>query len=78
DLAGEIGGKTDILINTADHIRPGGVLSRHGINTARDELDVNVLGLLRLAQAFGPTMTFRGADGTNSAAAFVNILSCYA
>ncbi|MGP1255783.1 MAG: SDR family oxidoreductase [Kiloniellales bacterium] len=77
-LAGEIGGKTDILINTADHVRAGGVMSRNGVTTARDELDINVLGLMRLAQAFGPTMSFRGADQDNSAAAFVNILSCYA
>ena len=77
-LAGEIGGKTDILINTADHVRAGGVMSRNGVTIARDELDINVLGLMRLAQAFGPTMSFRGADQDNSAAAFVNILSCYA
>lgn len=77
-LAGEIGGKTDILINTADHVRAGGVMSRHGVTTARDELEINVLGLMRLAQAFGPIMSFRGADQDNSATAFVNILSCYA
>jgi NAD(P)-dependent dehydrogenase (short-subunit alcohol dehydrogenase family)/uncharacterized OB-fold protein len=77
-LAGEIGGKTDILINTADHVRPGGVLTRQGVTAAKDELETNVLGLMRLAQAFGPAMVARGADGDNSARAFVNILSCYA
>ncbi|WP_193175144.1 SDR family NAD(P)-dependent oxidoreductase [Oricola nitratireducens] len=76
-LAGEIGGKTDILINTARFIRPGGVLGGDTV-FARDEMDVNVLGLMRLAQSFGPGMAARTADGTNSAAAFVNILSAHA
>jgi len=34
--------------------------------------------LMRLAQAFGPVMRFRAADGVNSAAAIVNMLSVYA
>lgn len=77
-LAGEIGGKTDILINNARFLRPGGVLSRGDTGFARDEMDVNYLGLMRLAQAFGPGMCARTADGVNSAAAWVNILSAYA
>lgn len=76
--AGEIGAKCDILINTADHVRDGGVLSRHGLVTSHDEFEVNVFGLQRLAQYFGPIMINRGADGINSAAAFVDILSVYA
>ncbi len=78
ELAGEIGGKTDILINTADHVRPGGVMGRHGLSTTRDEFEVNVFGLQRLAQQFGPGMVGRGADGVRAAAAFVDILSVYA
>jgi len=74
-LAGEIGGKTDILINTAQFLRPGGVLSRGDTGFARDELEVNYLGLMRLAQAFGPGMCARASDGVNSAAAWVNLLS---
>ena len=73
-LAGEIGGKTDILINNASFLRPGGVLAREDISFARDEVEVNYLGLMRLAQAFGPGMCARGADGVNSAVAWVNIL----
>lgn len=76
-LAAEIGGKTDILINTARFIRPGGVLGGDTV-FARDEMEVNVLGLMRLAQSFGPGMAARTADGVNSAVAFVNILSAYA
>ncbi|NRB05717.1 MAG: SDR family NAD(P)-dependent oxidoreductase [Rhodobacteraceae bacterium] len=74
-LAGEIGGKTDILINTAQMLRPGGVLERGDTAFARDEIEVNYLGLMRLAQAFGPGMCARVSDGVNSAAAWVNLLS---
>jgi NAD(P)-dependent dehydrogenase (short-subunit alcohol dehydrogenase family) len=39
---------------------------------------VNYFGLLRLAQEFGPALKARGADGVNSAVAWVNLLSIYA
>lgn len=78
ELAGEIGGKTDILINNARFVRPGGVLGRGDTGFARDEMEVNYLGLMRLAQSFGPGMCARTADGANAAAAWVNILSAYA
>ncbi|NHF72866.1 SDR family NAD(P)-dependent oxidoreductase [Paracoccus xiamenensis] len=78
ELAGEIGGKVDILINNARFIRPGGVLARGDTAFAQQEFDVNVMGLMRLAQAFGPGMCARTADGVNSAVAWVNILSAYA
>lgn len=74
-LAAEIGGKTDILVNNARFMRPGGVLDRGDTAFARDEMEVNYLGLMRLAQAFGPGMCSRTADGVNSAVAWVNILS---
>lgn len=77
-LAGEIGGKTDILINNARFVRPGGVLARGDTTFARDEMEVNYLGLMRLAQAFGPGMCSRTADGVNAAVAWVNILSVHA
>ncbi len=78
ELAGEIGGKTDILINNVQFIRPGGVLSRGDTGFAHDEIEVNYLGLMRLAQAFGPGMCSRTADGVNASVAWVNILSAYA
>ncbi|WPZ15661.1 SDR family NAD(P)-dependent oxidoreductase [Nitratireductor rhodophyticola] len=78
ELAGEIGGKTDILVNNARFVRPGGIMDRGDTVFARDEMEVNYLGLMRLAQSFGPAMRGRGADGNNSAAAWVNILSVYA
>ena len=78
ELAAEIGGKVDILINTARFLRPGGILTREDAVFARQEVEVNYLGLLRLAQALGPAMRSRGADGVSNAVAWVNILSVYA
>jgi NAD(P)-dependent dehydrogenase (short-subunit alcohol dehydrogenase family)/uncharacterized OB-fold protein len=78
DLAAEIGGKVDILINTAEVHRAHGIASRSGVEAARSEMDVNYFGLLRLAQEFGPVMRSRGADGQSSAVAWVNLLSIYA
>ena len=78
ELAGEIGGKVDILINNARFVRPGGAMARGDVAFARDEMEVNYFGLMRLAQAFGPSMCARTADGVNSAVAWVNILSAYA
>lgn len=74
ELAASLGGRTDILINTARFVRPGGVIDRADTVFARDEIEVAYLGLMRLAQAFGPALRARGADGVNSAAAWVNIL----
>ncbi len=76
-LAAELGGKTDILINNARFMRPGGVMARGDTAFAAQEMEVNVLGLMRLAQAFGPAMCSRTADGANSAVAWVNILSVH-
>ncbi|UCE31581.1 MAG: SDR family NAD(P)-dependent oxidoreductase [Burkholderiales bacterium] len=78
ELAGEIGGKVDILVNNARFVRPGGILERGDVNFARNEMEVNYLGMMRVAQSFGPVMAGRGSDGVNSAAAWVNLLSVYA
>lgn len=77
-LAGEIGGRVDILINNSEVHRTHGIASRHGVEVARSEMDVNYFGLLRLAQEFGPALKGRGADGQSSATAWVNLLSIYA
>lgn len=78
DLAADIAGKVDILVNTSEHVRSGGLLDRRGTSVARDEIDQTYLGFINLAQAFGPAMRQRGADGVNSAVAWVNVLSVYA
>jgi NAD(P)-dependent dehydrogenase (short-subunit alcohol dehydrogenase family)/uncharacterized OB-fold protein len=78
EVAAEIGGKVDILVNNAEYHRAYGIGNRTGVDTARAEMDVNYFGLLRLAQEFGPVMRARGADGLASATAWVNLLSVYA
>jgi len=78
DVAAEIGGKVDILVNNAEYHRAFGIGNRAGVETARAEMDVNYFGLLRLAQELGPAMRSRGADGQSSAVAWVNLLSIYA
>ena len=54
ELPAEIGGKVDIVVNNAELHRAFGIGSRHGIEVARAEMDINYFGLLRLAQEFGP------------------------
>jgi NAD(P)-dependent dehydrogenase (short-subunit alcohol dehydrogenase family)/uncharacterized OB-fold protein len=78
ELAGEIGGKVDIVINNAEVHRSFGIGARRGTDAARAEMDINYFGLLRLAQEFGPALKGRSADGDAGATAWVNLLSIYA
>jgi NAD(P)-dependent dehydrogenase (short-subunit alcohol dehydrogenase family)/uncharacterized OB-fold protein len=78
DLAADIGAKVDILINTADYTRPGHLFDRSGARKIAEAMDSTLYGAMRLAQNFGPVMMSRGADGVNSAVAWVNVLSVYA
>jgi NAD(P)-dependent dehydrogenase (short-subunit alcohol dehydrogenase family)/uncharacterized OB-fold protein len=78
ELAGEIGGKVDIVINNAEVHRTFGIGARRGTDVAKAEMDINYFGLLRLAQEFGPALKGRSADGVTSATAWVNLLSIYA
>ena len=78
EIAGEIAGKVDIVINNAEVHRSHGISARRGADAARAEMDINYFGLLRLAQEFGPALKGRGADGAASAIAWVNLLSIYA
>jgi NAD(P)-dependent dehydrogenase (short-subunit alcohol dehydrogenase family)/uncharacterized OB-fold protein len=78
EVAAEIAGKVDIVVNNAEVHRSFGIGNRQGVETARAEMDVNYFGLLRLAQEFCPAMRSRGADGSSSAVAWVNLLSIYA
>ncbi|MDM0041773.1 SDR family NAD(P)-dependent oxidoreductase [Variovorax sp. J22G21] len=78
ELAGEIGGKVDIVINNAEVHRTFGIGARRGTDVAKAEMDINYFGLLRLAQEFGPALKGRSADGATGATAWVNLLSIYA
>jgi NAD(P)-dependent dehydrogenase (short-subunit alcohol dehydrogenase family)/uncharacterized OB-fold protein len=77
-LAGSLGGRVDILVNTALHIRPGGITNRPDLITAHAEMEAGFFGPMRLAQAFGPALRARAADGPFGACAWVNILSAHA
>lgn len=77
-LAGALGGQVDILINNAELHRACGIGARRGADAARAEMELNYFGLLRLAQAFGPALKSRSADGAAHATAWVNLLSIYA
>lgn len=77
-LAGDIGGEVDILINTAEVHRPYGIAAHSGVVDARAEMEINYLGLLRLAQEMGPAMKSRKTDGRAGPTAWVNLLSIYA
>ncbi|MBX3538189.1 MAG: SDR family NAD(P)-dependent oxidoreductase [Chelatococcus sp.] len=77
-LAASLGAKTDILVNTVEHVRPGGVIGRDETVMAQDVMERCYFGLMRLARSFGPVMMSRGADGANSAVAWVNALSVFA
>jgi NAD(P)-dependent dehydrogenase (short-subunit alcohol dehydrogenase family)/uncharacterized OB-fold protein len=78
ELAGEIGGKVDIVINNAEVHRSFGIGARRGTDVAKAEMEINYFGALRLAQAFGPALKGRSADGVTSACAWVNLLSIVA
>ncbi len=78
ELSGQIGDKVDILVNNSGHVRPGGLVTDQDAVLARETYDINCLGCLRLAQAFGPIMRARAADGVRSASAFVNLISAWA
>lgn len=77
ELARDYGAKVEILINTADYVRPGGLLAPGQINDAREAMERLVFGTMRLAQAFAPVMMSRGADGAAGAVAWVNIMSIF-
>lgn len=78
ELAGELGGKVDIVINNAELHRSFGIGARRGTDVAKAEMEINYFGLLRLAQEFGPALKGRSADGETGATAWVNLLSIYA
>ncbi len=81
DLARAIGGKVEILINTADHPRPGGLMAPAAVTHTRACMETVAFGLMRLARSFGPALAGRGADGGEGApgaVAWVNVLSVFA
>ena len=76
--AAAYGGRLEIVVNTGLYTRPGGILARGDLTTARVEMEAAYFGPMRLAQALGPALRSRAADGTHPACAWVNVLSVYA
>ncbi len=76
--AAAYGGRVEIVVNTGLHTRPGGILARGDLTTARVEMEAAYFGPMRLAQALGPALRSRAADGTHPTCAWVNVLSVYA
>ncbi|MCC6006585.1 MAG: SDR family oxidoreductase, partial [Rhodobacteraceae bacterium] len=72
---GAIGGRVDIVIDNSQFERPGDLMSRPDAVFARQEAEVLWLGLLRLAQVFGPALRARGLDRPVSAAAWVSLIA---
>jgi NAD(P)-dependent dehydrogenase (short-subunit alcohol dehydrogenase family) len=70
--AGSLGGRVDILVNTALRWRPGGPLEPGAVVDARVAMEVAYFGALRLVQAFGPALRGRAEDGGT---AWVNFFS---
>lgn len=69
EAATSIGGPLDIVINTARHVRAGGVSANAGLVEQRRAFEVSAMGLSRLASTFGPMLAGRPSG------AFVDILS---
>lgn len=64
-----IGGPLDIVVNTARHVRDGGVSQHGNLVEQRRAFDIAAMGFARLAQACAPMLAGRAAG------AFVDILS---
>ena len=78
ELAGQLGGKVDIVLSNAEVDHAQAVGSPQETDVARAEMDINYFGLLRLSQAFAPALQARAADGARHAVAWVNMLSVFA
>ena len=75
--AKQYGGKIDLIINTAYHVRPGSVAFSGKITELQNSLDINVNALSRLAKAFCPTLSSRSGDKERPAVAFVDLVSVF-
>lgn len=76
-LAAQLGGRVEIIVNTAGHTRSGGVSNGGTLTDMQTAMDIGVSGVMRLARAFGPALSARSGDGVRSAVAFVDICSAY-
>lgn len=69
EAASRIGGPLDIVVNTARHVRTGGMSAGNALVEQRRALEVSAMGLSRLAATFAPMLAGRPHG------AFVDVLS---
>ncbi len=67
--ARETANDVEVVVNNAGVLKNATPLDAHGIDTLKYEMDVNVVGLIRMAQAFSPVLK------NNGGGAFVQINS---
>ncbi|MGI3171103.1 SDR family oxidoreductase [Pseudooceanicola sp. C21-150M6] len=75
EAAADLGGRTELIIHSGFHYRPGALFDGGGALRIKDMMEGGALGMVRLAEAFGPALMGRGADGDRPALAWVNLLS---
>src|SRR5215472_388142 len=67
--AARAAGSVNVLVNNAGIARPGGFLADGAVEAAREQLEVNFVGPLRMARAFAPVLAKNGGG------AIINVLS---
>lgn len=67
--AAEAAGDVTLLVNNAGIAKTGGFLADGAVEAARDQMEVNYFGPLRMARAFAPVLARNGGG------ALVNVLS---
>ncbi|MDP9082499.1 MAG: SDR family oxidoreductase [Pseudomonadota bacterium] len=58
-----------LVVNNAGIAHTGGILAANGIDSTREHFETNVIGVLRMMQAFAPILAANGGG------AFLNVLS---
>ncbi len=58
--AAQTAGDVELVVNNAGILHTASPLSDNAIDTIQKEIDVNVLGLIRMAQAFAPVLKANG------------------
>jgi NAD(P)-dependent dehydrogenase (short-subunit alcohol dehydrogenase family) len=71
DVAGAVNSckDTTLVVNNAGIARLGGLLKPENLDSAREQFETNVIGMLRMMQGFAPILAAHGGG------AFLNVLS---
>lgn len=66
NAAAAIATDVDIVVNNAGILKNASPFDSHAIEVMSEEIEVNVFGLLRIAQAFGPVLKANGGSKLTS------------